>query len=85
MTKEDVIKWLKHGSVKPRKAEWVKEEPEPELFKCPKSDKCVMDCYHKKLHAYEEKYCNDTDGDCGTKCVHELWSDITFFKEDFEI
>jgi hypothetical protein len=85
MTKNDVLKWLKHGSVKPRKAEWVDEEPEPENFKCPKSDKCVMDCYHKKPHAYEEKFCNDVNGDCGTKCVHELISDCTFFDEDFLI
>lgn len=57
----------------------------PELVKCPKADKCVMDCYHKKPHVYEEKYCNDADGPCGIKCVHELISDVTFFEEDFEI
>jgi len=57
----------------------------PELVKCPKADKCVMDCYHKKPHVYEEKYCNDADGPCGIKCVHELISYVTFFEEDFEI
>lgn len=57
----------------------------PELVKCPKADKCVMDCYHKKPHVYEEKYCNDEGGECGIKCVHELISDVTFFEEDFKI
>jgi hypothetical protein len=65
--------------------EKVEPKLEPELFKCPKSDKCVMDCYHKDPHEYEEKYCNGMDGHCHTKCVHELISDCTFFKEDFEI
>lgn len=65
----------------------VEEEVEPkkELHKCPKSDKCVMDCYHKNPHAYEEKFCDDLEGKCGTKCVHELISDCTFFEEDFLI
>lgn len=56
-----------------------------ELFKCPKSDRCVMDCFHKKSHKYEEKYCNDLDGQCGVRCVNELISDCTFFEEDFDI
>lgn len=85
MTREDVLKWLKHSSVKPRDAEWVEREPEPENFLCPKSDKCVMDCYHKKPHEYIERFCNDIEGDCQTKCVHELISDVTFFEEDFLI
>lgn len=85
-SKEYFNKYLKHGSVKPRKA-WPEPDyvPPPENFKCPKSDKCVMDCYHKKPHAYEEKFCNDINGQCGVKCVHELISDCTFFEEDFEI
>lgn len=78
---DQIIEWIYSGR--------SKEEPEPipvpELFKCPKSDKCVMDCYHKYPHKYEEKYCNGMDVHCHTKCVHVLWSDITFFKEDFEI
>ena len=84
ITREDVLRWLKHGSITPRKAEWVKEEPkEVELHKCPKSDKCIMDCYHKKPHEYIEKYCNDIDGECQIKCVTEFLSDCTFFEEDF--
>ena len=61
----------------------LETEPEPK-FKCPRSVTCVMDCYHKYPHKYEEKYCNGLDGHCNTKCVHELISDVTFFKEDFE-
>ena len=81
-----VEKYLKHGSIGPRKA-FPEEDyiPPPDEFKCPKSDKCVMDCYHKELHAYDERYCNDVKGECNTKCVHELISDCTFFEEDFRV
>jgi hypothetical protein len=57
----------------------------PDLVKCPRADKCVMDCFHKTPHVYEEKHCNDEGGKCGIKCVHELISDCTFFEDDFEI
>jgi len=78
------FEYLKHGSVQPKGRS---EIPEPEIFKfkCPKSDRCIMDCYHKEPHAYEEKFCNDIEGQCGVKCVNEIISDVTFFEEDFEI
>lgn len=53
------------------------------LYRCPKSDKCVMDCYHKTPHEHDEKYCNGSY-EC-PKCVIELLSDILFFEEDFEL
>ena len=80
-----VDKYLKHGAVAPRDTEWVEEEPKSESFLCPKVDKCIMDCYHKKPHAYEERFCNDIKGECGTQCVHELISDCIFFEEDFSV
>ncbi len=82
VTRDDVLKWMKHGSVKPKGRT---EIPAPEYHKCPKSDTCVMDCYHKKPHTYDESFCNDKNGQCNTKCVHELWSDITFFEDDFKV
>ena len=57
------------------------------LYKCPKSDKCVMDCPHKKPHEHDSKYCdgnNDDPNEC-PKCVPEMMYDVTFFKEDFEL
>lgn len=75
-TRETIYEWLYSEKTKPDPI------PEPELFKCPKSDKCIMDCYHKQPHAYEEKYCNGKD--C-PKCVHVLVSDVTFFEEDFNV
>ncbi len=88
-TKAEVLEWLKHGNVAPRTAEYVPDHEKlnarPKDHLCPKADKCVMDCYHKKPHIYEEKFCNDLEGQCKTKCVHVLWSDVTFFEEDFEI
>lgn len=53
--------------------------------KCPKSNRCVLDCYHKNNHSYEEKYCNDLTGLCNIQCVNTLISDCTFFDEDFII
>jgi hypothetical protein len=53
-----------------------------ELYQCPKSNKCIMECHHKLPHE-PDKYCN-IDNECPT-CVREIASDITFFPEDFEI
>ena len=53
-----------------------------ELYQCPKSNKCVMDCHHRIPHK-KDKFCSDDEA-CPT-CVRELASDITFFPEDFEI
>ena len=76
---DDILDWIEgKGKFDKKKI----EEKKQELFKCPKSDKCIMDCYHKKPHIYEEKYCNN-DNVCNIKCVHELISDCTFFEEDF--
>jgi len=60
-------------------------EPEQELVKCPRADKCISECYHRTPHVYEAKYCDNERGECGVKCVHELVSDVTFFEDDFEI
>jgi hypothetical protein len=65
-----------------------------ELYLCPKSDKCIMDCPHKKPHTFDA-FCDpesratkeaygDNPCEC-PKCVEELAADITFFEEDFEI
>jgi len=59
-------------------------EPEPELFLCPKADKCIMDCYHKNPHKHEIKYCNGQGG-CDMKCVPEIQADVIFFEEDFKL
>lgn len=66
---------------------WICNEPleleeKVELYQCPKSNKCVMECHHKIPHK-KDKYCNTND-ECPS-CVRELASDITFFPEDFEI
>ena len=79
MTKEQIMNHL-YGF-----PDVIEVERNPDLVKCPRADKCVMDCYHRKAHVYEEKYCNDVEGPCGIKCVHELVSDVTFFEDDFEI
>lgn len=79
---DEVLDWLNKTG---RFSEEKEEEPKKDLHKCPKSDKCIMDCYHKEPHEYEEKYCNDLKGQCQTKCVHELIWDCTFFEEDFKV
>lgn len=82
ITRDNVLKWLKHGSTKPM---GKTPHPESEKYKCPKSDECVMDCYHKKPHAYDEHFCNDVLGECKIVCVHEMIYDCIFFDEDFMI
>lgn len=65
-----------------------------QMYLCPKSDRCLMDCHHKKPHAFD-KWC-DPDSDVNKeahvggvcecpKCVKELAADVTFFEEDFKI
>ncbi len=90
MTREQILGWLDSSKTADEYMESVK--PKSDNYKCPKSDKCIMDCYHKKPHAYDERFCNDTEqsgnvgvGNCNVICVHELISDVTFFKEDFEV
>ena len=58
------------------------EQTKKILYKCPKSDKCVMDCHHRVPHK-RDKYCRDQK-ECPS-CVEEIKADITFFPEDFEI
>jgi hypothetical protein len=64
----------------------TKKEPEPEkkpeLYRCPKFEKCIMDCHHRQLHE-KDKWCESNDA-C-PNCVPEIESDITFFEEDFEL
>jgi hypothetical protein len=79
---DEILDWLnKTGKF----SHYEDDKPEPKLYRCPKFDKCIMECYHKKPHEYDARYCNDLDGECGVKCVHELISDCTFFDEDFEV
>lgn len=65
-------------------------EEKKTLHKCPKSDRCVMDCPHKIPHSFD-KFCdpesdvNKIQRDKCPKCVKEIAADITFFEEDFEI
>lgn len=56
-----------------------------DIVKCPKAGKCIMDCYHRNEHVYEEKHCNDIHGQCNVQCVHVLIHDCIFFDEDFLI
>lgn len=79
MTEEQIMNHL-HGFPKE-----IEVKRNPDLVKCPRADKCISHCYHRKPHVYEEKYCNNELGECGIKCVHELISDCTFFEDDFEI
>lgn len=59
-----------------------------DLWQCPKTDKCVMDCHHRIPHEHD-KFCNQRDpvnkGSECPSCVKELAADITFFPEDFNI
>lgn len=65
----------------PKCVEYVK--PEPEMHVCPKANKCLSLCYHKEPHEYNPKYCNG--GECSTKCVSVLISDVILFEEDFQL
>lgn len=65
----------------PKCVEYIK--PEPEMHVCPKADKCLSLCYHKEPHEYDPKYCNG--GECSTKCVSVLISDVILFEEDFQL
>ena len=84
MTREEVLAWVDNRHFPLTKNVDI-PVPVKDMFLCPKSDRCVMECYHKTPHEYEEKFCNDIEGKCGVKCVHELISDCTFFEEDFEL
>ena len=74
-----------------KKVNFKKKEEKPILYRCPKFQKCIMDCHHRVPHK-PDKWCNATHIDevlqnnpeC-PHCVPELASDCTFFEEDFEI
>jgi len=92
ITKEEILAWLE----KPERPTRIKASDlnKKELYLCPKSDKCVMECPHKTPHTFDE-YCDpgsrvniEAHGDNACECpecVRELAADITFFEEDFEI
>ena len=47
-----------------------------------------MDCVHKVPHEHMDNYCDGADDpmlDKCPKCAPELISDVTFFREDFEL
>jgi hypothetical protein len=67
----------------PECVEYVK--PEPEMYVCPKADKCIMQCYHKTPHEHDPKYCDGGDHGCSTKCLSVLISDVILFEEDFQL
>jgi hypothetical protein len=89
-SKEEILNWIDNSNKRLKSINASKEE----LYLCPKSDKCIMDCSHKKPHTFDD-FCDpesrttkeaygDNPCEC-PKCVKELAADITFFEEDFEI
>ena len=89
MTRQDVLDWI--GKKSPKKKTSFKKT---EMYLCPKSDICVMDCPHKVPHTFDD-FCDPESRvnkeahrgepcEC-PKCVKELAADITFFEEDFEL
>lgn len=82
---------LFYGRKRMKKKVSFKKEEKKTLYRCPKFQKCVMDCHHRVPHEHD-RWCNSTHIDdilsnspeC-PNCVPELASDCTFFEEDFEI
>lgn len=59
--------------------------------RCPRFNKCLMDCYHKKPHRYNKKYCKNIEDNNNVSlnkcpnCVPVIQSDVFLLPEDFEI
>lgn len=76
-----------------KKREIEKEQAERENIQvvCPRADKCIAYCEHKKPHNHIPDYCGDINEDVSNtvkdncpSCV-EVEKDLVFFEEDFEI
>jgi len=97
-TEKEIYDWVNAGVTSkkdlPTRVK-ISDVHKKEMYLCPKSDKCVMECPHKKPHTFDDfcdpesrvnKEAHGEDNPCECpKCVRELAADITFFEEDFEL